>query len=682
MKTKNLLNSSRFSTRLRTLFVMLVTLSMFNMYAVDTEDLAIGDITYTLTAADNTMSITGYTGTGQTATYLNIPETYVIDGETYTVTLLHKAFQAKTGITNVILPSTLVEIGLRSFQDVDLDSLIVPASVKVIGSLAFLRAGIPKLIFEEGNELETIVYRAFDSCSGMTSFTLPSETADNTASWSKDGVSLNGIFEVPSADFKSAFSADWVSKAAAASVLSFNANSGTGTMDPVNSTVGATVTLPANSFTKADYYFKGWATATNGEVLYADGASFTSTAEAEELFAIWGLSGDLILDNGEGVQETIEIGVGRTLILPATSFTKAGHYLYGWATTAVGDAYYSFEASYTPLSTSQTLYAIWEPIPADYMTTGMEMLKISDLTHMTDGQSLTITAYTENGQDSTHLYIPSTYVVEGVVYTVTEFGAQAFKSKGLTSIILPNTLIILGDRALHDNNIVSITIPASVTTLIDYAFGYNYELKTVIFEEGSQLKTIGANAFLNHADLDSITIPASVKSIGNNAFDGSVTKLPNSLLKVMFEEGSALDSIAAGAFNFCTALPSITLPSIRAGYSSVVWKKDGIVLNDYVVDDDNYNSVFTAVWEEIPTDVFEKSVNNDQLVISPNPAMQSFSINVEAISTQIYSLSGQCVKQFPMGVSTFDISSLESGLYLVKVQEANGKMSVDQLIKK
>jgi dienelactone hydrolase len=56
------------------------------------------------------------------------------------------------------------------------------------------------------------------------------------------------------------------------------------------------------------------------------------------------------------------------------------------------------------------------------------------------------------------------------------------------------------------------------------------------------------------------------------------------------------------------------------------------------------------------------------LIIQPNPASHHFALNVVAESTHVFNLAGQCVKQFPAGVQSFDISSLKAGIYLVKVR--------------
>ena len=71
-------------------------------------------------------------------------------------------------------------------------------------------------------------------------------------------------------------------------IVTFNANGGTGTMaDQIIDNSGK---LSHNTFTKANYYFAGWATAADGKVVYDDGEVITATAQDKgpvTLYAVW-----------------------------------------------------------------------------------------------------------------------------------------------------------------------------------------------------------------------------------------------------------------------------------------------------------------------------------------------------------------------------------------------------------
>ena len=103
---------------------------------------------------------------------------------------------------------------------------------------------------------------------------------------------------------------------------------------------------------------------------------------------------------------------------------------------------------------------------------------------------------------------------------------------------------IIGANAFQENSVLtSITIPASVTSIGDYAFYRCNNLRDVVFESGSQLQTIGDQAFPDSGLSGTITIPASVTSIGQYAFS-----FCTGLTGVVFESGSQLQTIGDDAF--------------------------------------------------------------------------------------------------------------------------------------
>ena len=173
---------------------------------------------------------------------------------------------------------------------------------------------------------------------------------------------------------------------------------------------------------------------------------------------------------------------------------------------------------------------------------------------------------------------------------ITALPIQAFyKSTNVENLILPNTLITIGEEMFYQSKLKTVVIPANATTIGNSAFEQcaslisidipaNVEtigtavfwgcssLTTVTFEKGSQLKTIGGGssyygAFSDCTALTSIEIPASVETIGASAFKGC-----SKLATVTFEKESQLKTIgggsySSGAFSYCTALTSIEIPA-------------------------------------------------------------------------------------------------------------------------
>lgn len=145
----------------------------------------------------------------------------------------------------------------------------------------------------------------------------------------------------------------------------------------------------------------------------------------------------------------------------------------------------------------------------------------------------TVTGVEYNGAlDTFDLTIPETVEHDGKAYTVTAIGDKAFG--GLASDFS-------GSKANESKGkIASVTVPATVKSLGAYAFGASTtgdasmaQLKSITFAEGSQLETIGNFAFAK-TGISEIVIPAGVKTIGQNAFSGD-----NGVLKsVTFMSGS------------------------------------------------------------------------------------------------------------------------------------------------
>lgn len=136
----------------------------------------------------------------------------------------------------------------------------------------------------------------------------------------------------------------------------------------------------------------------------------------------------------------------------------------------------------------------------------------------------------------------------------------AFDGKSnLVAVTLPDTLTTIGNRAFAGTSLTTLTIPASVESIGSEAFTDVETLTSVTFNEG--LKTIGANAFDGCSLLNTIALPNSLTSLGNNAFqyagrdaaaaDGTLTigtgltEIPQSAFMGMSKTGGAL-TIPAG----------------------------------------------------------------------------------------------------------------------------------------
>ncbi len=171
----------------------------------------------------------------------------------------------------------------------------------------------------------------------------------------------------------------------------------------------------------------------------------------------------------------------------------------------------------------------------------------------------------------TTVTIPSTVTYNGISYSVTRIRKYAFGDcSELISITIPNSVTSIGDHAFYGSGISSITIPNSVASIEKSTFADCANLTSINMEG---VRTIGNRAFAECTALTSVTIPNSVTSIGNNAFAEctaltSVT-IPNSVTSI----GNAVDDEyvfyeSQYPFDDCISLSSIVVEEGNPNYDS------------------------------------------------------------------------------------------------------------------
>lgn len=185
------------------------------------------------------------------------------------------------------------------------------------------------------------------------------------------------------------------------------------------------------------------------------------------------------------------------------------------------------------------------------------------------------------------LSIPSSVVSGNVSYSVTQIGERALYNSQIRSVSIPNSVIFIGSHAFELTSISTVTIPESVEKIGEQAFRISrltefivdskskhyYSVDGVLFDRKAEtlvayparnartsytipdgVKAIEYRAFYLNQNLTSVYIPGTVHVIGAQAFQ-SCSRLET----VTF--GNGVQEIGHGAFSGCSLLTVIDIPA-------------------------------------------------------------------------------------------------------------------------
>lgn len=160
------------------------------------------------------------------------------------------------------------------------------------------------------------------------------------------------------------------------------------------------------------------------------------------------------------------------------------------------------------------------------------------------------------------MVIPSK--INGV--TVETIGHGAFERSAVTSVTIPDSVTAILDRAFANcSQLTNISIPNSVTSIDFSAFEHCTSLKSITLP--FSLRNISMFLFHNCSQLTTIQIPDSVLSIQDYAF-GNCTRLETIRIPV------SVTSIGNLAFAGCPSSMTVTYPGSKKQWDSITGKDE------------------------------------------------------------------------------------------------------------
>jgi hypothetical protein len=188
------------------------------------------------------------------------------------------------------------------------------------------------------------------------------DTNDYEGLWTNGEKEVNGKVKITKIGYRVTYNSNKPSEAT---------SNVQGTMKSSRGQSNSNITLRANTYTLKDWDFYGWATTANGDVAYADKATYKVTSNAT-LYAVWKPSKYTITFNSNkpssatgsitGSVTKIEVKRGEEATLPSNTYKLTGWKAGStWTTSPNGGTSYSAGTKFKPTS-DITLYATWTPI--------------------------------------------------------------------------------------------------------------------------------------------------------------------------------------------------------------------------------------------------------------------------------------------------------------------------------
>lgn len=152
----------------------------------------------------------------------------------------------------------------------------------------------------------------------------------------------------------------------------FNSNDGDGYMLPLEFKNGESKQLTKNDFSRGGYIFKGWATSSDGSVVYYD-QEIISISSDINLYAVWEVlpSYTITYHSNNGVDTIKQVThfapqAGNFFYLDANEFSNGESKFVGWSYSKDSDVLaYQDAGPVYELTSDIDLYAMWETNPVE-----------------------------------------------------------------------------------------------------------------------------------------------------------------------------------------------------------------------------------------------------------------------------------------------------------------------------
>lgn len=487
-------------------------------------------LTYTLNA-DHTATVANYDNHTQDGV-IDIPDTVTSSGQSYTVMAIgNKAFES-LNVSSVFIPATVRSIGDSAFGYCKFLATVTFAEgsqLKSIERAAFYGTEHAHPRFKEikiPDSVETIGNGAFYDCRDLERITLPSALQKLSNSTFYDCTALSEV-----------------TFPASLKTIEKSAFSGCRNLSKVE--------LPASLTTIQSYVFDRCSAL---KTVFYDGSlerwSQINTSNDFLGYSSPSLVMDdytaqfILVEDGPFAEpipkKTVTItkytGTESTVILPST--------INSWPVTKIGEAAFQDNTTITSVT-----------IPASVTEIGSNAFagctNLTSVNYEGDWSNLTIQSGNPAVEDAANAPLFD------FAFTPDNTAVIVIRYKGTAAdVTIPSRykgipVTAIDHAAFFNSAVTSVTIPDSVTSIDDNAFGFCSQLTNISIP--NSVTYIGFSAFAHCTSLKSITLPSSLSSISEALFSGcsqlTTIHIPDSV-----------PSIQSYAFYHCRNLETIRIP--------------------------------------------------------------------------------------------------------------------------
>ena len=565
------------------------------------------------------------------------------------------AFYGAAILSSVTIPTGVTSIGVEAFSFASsLTSITIPASVTSIGDSAFKSASSLANVYFLGNKPTSGINAFLNIAAGAKGYITSTATGFVAVGQTWDWLTVtanvaNGTYLCTTGQPSS-------------SIPNFTITSGVVTLG--SNCVGSVV-IPASVTSIGDNAFWGATSLTNITIP----ASVTSIGGR----AFWGAT--------SLTSVTVQIGNPNYISDSGVLFNKLSTTLVSYPARKSGSSY-SIPSSVT--SIADTAFAFANSLTSITIPAGVTNIGSFAFEATTAMTSITIPAASTSIRDNAFLnasslssvyFLSSTapvigdYVFSGVAAgakAYIAFGSTGFADVGQTWYGLTVTNYVTPDGT-YDCNTGLQTSSNPNFTITDGVVHSGGSCRGSVVIPAS-VTSIGINAFSGSFAVTSITIPASVTRIEPHAFSGATA-----LTTVTFGFNSQLSNIGEAAFEGANSLASITIPASVTSIGNYVFN-DTTSLTAITVDSENNNFVSTdgVLFDKASTTLINYPAAKSGDSYSIPASVTRIGMNAFAYASRIINIT------IPPSVSSIGTSAFTSASSLANITISSNDLTIGE----